>query len=87
MNKFCLKGRLILKKNTVILSFNNDEGNLCLDIFIRENDTFGFEEYRKDPENIDGWYKVGNYSDKIYKNQKEAYKNACKNILWLKYKK
>ena len=54
---------------------------------IRENKTFGFEEYRKDPENIDGWYKVGNYSDKIYKNQKEAYKNACKNILWLKYKK
>ena len=38
-------------------------------------------------QNIDGWYKVGNYSDKIYKNQKEAYKNACKNILWLKYKK
>ena len=59
----------------------------AFDIFIRENKTFGFEEYRKDPENIDGWYKVGNYSDKIYKNQKEAYKNACKNILWLKYKK
>ena len=42
-----------MKKNTVILSLDNDEGNLCLDIFIRENDTFGFEEYRKDPENID----------------------------------
>tara|TARA_B100000989_G_scaffold183304_1_gene137909 strand:- start:823 stop:942 length:120 start_codon:yes stop_codon:yes gene_type:complete len=38
-------------KNTVILSVNNDEGNLCLDIFIQENNTFGFEEYRKDPEN------------------------------------
>ena len=87
MNKFCLKGHPILKKNTVILSVNNDEGHLCVDIFIRENKTFGFEEYRKDPENIDGWYKIGNYSDKIYKNQKEAYNNACKNILWLKYKK
>ena len=65
-----MKGHLILKKNTVILSVNNDEGHLCVDIFIRENKTFGFEEYRKDPENIDGWYKVGNYSDKIYKNQK-----------------
>ena len=65
MNKYCLKGHLILKKNTVILSVNNDEGNLCVDIFFRENKTFGFEEYRKDPENIDGWYKIGNYSDKI----------------------
>jgi len=46
-----LKGYLILMKNTVILSVNNDEGNLCLDIFIQENNTFGFEEYRKDPEN------------------------------------
>ena len=43
--------------------------------------------YRKDPENIDGWYKVGNYSDKIYKNQKDAYKDACKYIMWLKYRK
>ena len=61
-----MKGHLVLKKNTVILSVNNDEGNLCLDIFIRENNTYGFEEYRKDPENVDGWYKVGNYSNKIY---------------------
>ena len=74
MNKFCLKGRLILKKNTVILSLNNDEGNLCLDIFIRENDTFGFEEYRKDPENIYGWYKVGNYSDKYIRTKKTLIK-------------
>ena len=81
------EGRLILKKNTVILSVNNDEGNLCVDIFIRKNKTFGFEEYRKDPENIDGWYKVGNYSDKIYSNQKEAFKDACEYIMWFKNKK
>ena len=76
-----------MKKNTVIFSINNDEGNLCLDIFIRENKTFGFEEFRKDPENINGWYKIGNYGDKIYFNQKEAYENACKNIMWLNSKK
>ena len=76
-----------MKKNTVIFSVNNDEGNLCLDIFIRENKTFGFEEFREDPENIDGWYKIGNYGDKIYFNQKEAYENACKKITWLNSKK
>ena len=76
-----------LKEQVVIQSINNDESNLCIDFFTRNNGTFGYEEYRKDPENIDGWYKVGNYSDKIYKNQEEAHKNACKNILWLKYKK
>ena len=65
-----------MKKNTVIFSVNNDEGNLCLDIFIRENKTFGFEEFRKDPENINGWYKIGNYGDKIYFNQKEPKKKV-----------
>ena len=76
-----------MKKNTVIFSVNNDEGNLCLDIFIRKNKTFGFEEFRKDPENTNGWYKIGNYGDKIHFNQKEAYENACKKIMWLKSKK
>ena len=87
MNKIYYTGCLILKKNTVIFSVNNDEGNLCLDIFIRENKTFGFEEFRKDPENINGWYKIGNYGDKIYFNQKEAYENACRKITWLNSKK
>tara|TARA_A100001035_G_C27512912_1_gene377253 strand:- start:24 stop:269 length:246 start_codon:yes stop_codon:yes gene_type:complete len=81
MNRIYYTGCLILKKNIVIFSINNDEGNLCLDIFIRENKTFGFEEFRKDPENINGWYKIGNYGDKIYFNKKEAYENACKKII------
>ena len=33
---------------TVINSINNNEGNLCVDIFKRNNQTFGFEEYRRD---------------------------------------
>ena len=72
MNRIYQTGCHILKKNTVIFSVNNDEGNLCLDIFIRENKTFGFEEFRKDPENINWWYKIGNYGDKIYLNQKPS---------------
>ena len=79
--------KTIFRRPVVTRSISSDEGLRCVDIFRRKDNRFGFEEYRKDPENIDGWYNVGYYSDKIYKNQKEAYKNACKNILWLKYKK
>ena len=57
-----------------------------MNTIIRENKTFGFGEFRKDPENINGWYKIGNYGDKIYFNQKEAYENACKKIMWLNSK-
>ena len=38
--------------SVVINSINNDNNNLCIDFFIRKNKTFGYQEYRKDPENI-----------------------------------
>ena len=57
---------------------------MCIDLFVRKNKTYGFEEYRKDPENIMGWYKIGNYSGKIFDTKEEAYNNACVKIKWLK---
>ena len=71
---------------TVINSINNNEGNLCVDIFKRNNQTFGFEEYRRDPETNSGWYKIGFYSNKVFKNDTEALEYAKKQISWLKNK-
>ena len=31
-----------------------------------------------------GWYKIGNYSGKIFDTKEEAYTNACIKIKWLK---
>ena len=76
-----------MKKNTVILSVNNDEGNLCLDIFIRENKTFGFEEYRKDPEANEGWFKIGFFEEVTkFASEDEAFDEACETIPWLNQK-
>ena len=75
-----------MKKNTVILSVNNDEGHLCVDIFIRENKTFGLKNIEKILKILMGGTKLEITVIK-YIRTKEAYKNACKNILWLKYKK
>ena len=55
-----------IKDQVVINSINNDDNNLCIDFFIRNNNTFGYQEYRKDPENISGWYRIGNYDHKIF---------------------
>ena len=71
---------------TVIHSINNNEGHLCVDIFKRKNQTFGFEEYRKDPETNSGWYLIGFYSNKVFQNYFETLKYAKKKILWLKNK-
>jgi len=46
----------------VIASFNNPAGDHCVDIFVRDDGTFGFEEYRRDPEDMRGWFPLHRYS-------------------------
>tara|TARA_B100001027_G_scaffold64860_1_gene43988 strand:- start:299 stop:526 length:228 start_codon:yes stop_codon:yes gene_type:complete len=75
---------LKIKDQVVINSINNDNNNLCIDFFIRKNKTFGYQEYRKDPENISGWYRIGNYDYKVFYNKDDAYHDAKKTIVWFK---
>ena len=73
-----------IKDQVVINSINNDNNNLCIDFFIRKNKTFGYQEYRKDPENISGWYRIGNYDYKVFSNKDDAYLDAKRTIVWFK---
>ena len=72
-----------MTKKFVIRSINNSDQSLCVDIFKRKDHTFGFEEYRRDSETNEGWYKVGFFGDNIFSSEEEAYKNACKSVVWL----
>ena len=72
-----------VKKQIVVHSINNSDESLCVDIFQRDDNSFGFEEYRRDPETNEGWYKVGFFEQSIFSSEGEAYKNACKHVVWL----
>ena len=74
------------KKQFVVNSINNSDQSLCVDIFRRKNKTYGFEEYRRDKETHEGWYKVNSYGHYVYFSEKEALMNAYKNVNWLKEK-
>ena len=73
-----------MKKQLVIRSINNNDQSLCVDIFQRKDKTYGFEEYRRDKETNEGWYKVHSYGHNIYFSEQEAFTNAYKNIRWLR---
>ena len=73
-----------MKKKFVVRSINNSDQSLCIDIFKRNDNTFGFEEYRRDKETYEGWYKVKMYGHNIYLTEKEAFSNACKYVHWLR---
>ena len=72
-----------MKKKVVLRSINNNNESLCVDIFQREDNSFGFEEYRRDAETSEGWYQIGFFRDSIFSSEEEAYESACKNIVWL----
>ena len=59
----------------------------CVDIFRREDNSFGFEEYRKDPEANEGWFKIGFFEEVTkFASENDAFDEACEIIPWLNKK-
>ena len=72
-----------MKKKLVLRSINNMNESLCVDIFQRKDSSYGFEEYRRDLESNEGWYKIGCFGEITFNTEEEAYKNACRSVAWL----
>jgi hypothetical protein len=71
------------EKNLVVRSINMDGDTQCIDIFRRPDGTFGFEEYRRDPEDGRGWYPVGSYSSRSFATLMDALASAKASVRWL----
>ena len=76
--------KTIFRRPVVTRSISSDEGLRCVDIFFREDNSFGFEEYRKDPEANEGWFKIG-FFEKVteFASEDDAFDEACKLVPWL----
>ncbi|MDE3044229.1 MAG: hypothetical protein KGJ10_05320 [Acidobacteriota bacterium] len=64
-------------------SLENAEGNRCVDLFERSDGTFGFEEFRRDPEDRGVWTPLTYYSTRTYANLAEARRGASDAVGWL----
>jgi hypothetical protein len=74
----------MVQKNLVIRSFNLDEGETrCVDIFRRPDGSYGFGEYRREPEDGRGWFAIGTYASRSFKTESDAAANAKASIRWL----
>jgi hypothetical protein len=71
-------------KNRVLRSINNDDASLCVDIFLRPNGTFGFEEYRRDFEDPRGWFPIGAQPMAIFYSEDTALQAAKVHVAWLR---
>ena len=70
--------------NKVLTSLENSHGDHCVDIFAREDGTFGFEEYRRDPEDGGRWFNLHRYSSQVFAREEEAVAQARASVPWLK---
>jgi len=63
-------------KNKVVLSINFDGEMMCVDVLQRPNGTFGFDEFRRDPEYPQGWFCLVHYGRQAYSIESAAIKPA-----------
>ena len=70
-------------ENKVLRSIETGDGVRCVDLFVRPDATFGFEEYRRDVEDQRGWVPIGFHAGQVYKTEAVALEQAIANVAWL----
>jgi len=73
-----------LDKSWIVLASPTTPGaDRCVDVFSRPDGTFGFEEFRRDPEDMGAWTPVAYYSEREYSTAEEAVAAARGSVRWL----
>lgn len=67
----------------MLVSHQTPEGDRCVDVFWRPDDSFGFEEFRKDPEDMGVWTPVSYFSSRTFMTEEEARTAARHAVPWL----
>ncbi len=67
----------------VLKSLENSAGDHSVDIFVRIDGTFGFEEYRRDPEDLSGWFSLHRYSHQVFATAEDALAQAKSRVAWM----
>jgi hypothetical protein len=70
-------------RNTVLASFETVDGAQCVDVFRREDGTFGFEQFRSESDGASRWQSLGRYSQLSFASGEEALDLAKQRVPWL----
>ncbi len=70
-------------KNKVMRSVNLRGEYICVDVFLRPDGTYGFDEFRRDPEDTRGWYSIGHYGHQVFGDEAAALGEAVERVHWL----
>ena len=68
---------------SVLSSIQTFEGDRCVDFFFRPDGTFGYEEFRRDPEDMGVWTPLHYFSQTSFVSAQEAVAAARRSVPWL----
>ena len=69
--------------NKVTRSIETQDGGRCVDLYRRPDASFGFEEYRRDPEDGSGWFAIGHHAGAAFPTEAAALAEARRRVAWL----
>lgn len=69
--------------NKVVRSINLDGEAICVDIFLRADGTYGFDDFRRDPEDGRGWYGIGPHGAASFGTFEQALAETKVKVHWL----
>ncbi|WP_282607029.1 hypothetical protein [Pelagibius sp. Alg239-R121] len=73
----------MVQTNKVVRSINMQGEQICVDVFRRPDGTYGFDEFRRDPEDNRGWYAIGHYGNRVFDSFESTLNEARKTVRWL----
>ncbi len=67
----------------VLRSLESEYADHCVDLFRRADGTFGFEHFRRDPEDMGRWTRVASHGSRSFATYEAAWAAAARAIVWL----
>ena len=67
----------------VLASFETPDGSHCLDVFVRDDGSFGFEEFRAESDGAARWQSLGRHGSLVFTTGAEALSAAQTRVPWL----
>jgi hypothetical protein len=71
------------KNYRVTNSFENDERNKCVDIIQTNDGLFRFQEWRRDTEDLHGWFLLCDSQPRTFDSEEDAIRAACEVVVWM----
>jgi hypothetical protein len=70
--------------NKVLASFENSDGSHCVDVFKRDDGSFGFEEFRGESDGAARWQSLSKYGTLMFPSGEAALASAKEHVPWLR---